>query len=130
VYQPGFAKKAKPFVSLSDAESNLQSSDDRFSEFANLFNEPALTIIPSYSRKPKEVKMKPDIHPVYATATVRCACGNTYQTRSTQAEIHTDICAQCHPFFTGKQKLVDTAGRVERFRQKYGKQAAGSSSET
>ena len=68
--------------------------------------------------------MKPYIHPVYATATVRCACGNSYQTRSTQAEIHTDICAQCHPFFTGKQKLVDTAGRVERFRQKYGKPAA------
>jgi large subunit ribosomal protein L31 len=63
--------------------------------------------------------MKADIHPVHATATVKCACGNTYQTRSTQAEIHTDICAQCHPFFTGKQKLVDTAGRVERFRQKY-----------
>ncbi len=63
--------------------------------------------------------MKSVIHPVYATATVKCACGNTYQTRSTMAEIHTDICAQCHPFFTGKQKLVDTAGRVERFRQKY-----------
>jgi large subunit ribosomal protein L31 len=66
--------------------------------------------------------MKPDIHPVYATATVRCACGNTYQTRSTQAEIHTDICANCHPFFTGKQKLV------ERFRQKYGKPAAAAPS--
>ncbi len=71
-----------------------------------------------------ESAMKPDIHPVYATATVKCACGNTYQTRSTQAEIHTDICAACHPFFTGKQKLVDTAGRVERFRQKYGKPGA------
>jgi large subunit ribosomal protein L31 len=69
----------------------------------------------------REHMMKADIHPVYATATVKCACGNTYQTRSTQAEIHTDICAQCHPFFTGKQKLVDTAGRVERFRQKYAK---------
>ena len=68
--------------------------------------------------------MKTDIHPVYATATVRCACGNTYQTRSTSAEIHTDICAQCHPFFTGKQKLVDTAGRVERFRQKYAAKTA------
>lgn len=65
--------------------------------------------------------MKADIHPQYATATVRCACGNTFKTRSTSAEIHTDICAQCHPFFTGKQKLVDTAGRVERFRQKYTK---------
>ena len=63
--------------------------------------------------------MKADIHPVYATATVFCACGNKFQTRSTQAEIHTDICAACHPFFTGKQKLIDTAGRVERFRQKY-----------
>jgi large subunit ribosomal protein L31 len=64
--------------------------------------------------------MKTDIHPEYATATVICACGNTFETRSTQAEIHTDICSNCHPFFTGKQKLVDTAGRVERFRQKYG----------
>jgi large subunit ribosomal protein L31 len=66
--------------------------------------------------------MKPDIHPEYATATVKCACGNTFQTRSTQAEIHTD--SQCHPFFTGKQRLVDTAGRVERFRQKFAKQAS------
>ena len=65
--------------------------------------------------------MKPEIHPVYATATVKCACGNTYQTRSTQAEIHTDICAQCHPFFTGKQKLIDTEGRVDRFQKKYQK---------
>jgi len=65
--------------------------------------------------------MKPDIHPVYARARVTCACGNTFETRSTQAEIHLDICAACHPFFTGKQKLVDTAGRVERFRQKYSK---------
>jgi len=70
--------------------------------------------------------MKPDIHPVYATATVRCACGNTYQTRSTQAEIHTDICASCHPFFTGKQKLLDTEGRVERFTKKYGAQTSES----
>jgi large subunit ribosomal protein L31 len=74
--------------------------------------------------------MKADIHPVYATATVKCACGNTYQTRSTQAEIHTDICAQCHPFFTGKQKLVDTAGRVERFRQKYGNKKGAASATT
>jgi large subunit ribosomal protein L31 len=67
--------------------------------------------------------VKKDIHPAYATATVKCACGNTFTTRSTQAEIHTDICAACHPFFTGKQKLIDTAGRVERFRQKYEKQS-------
>lgn len=67
--------------------------------------------------------MKAGIHPEYHTATVKCACGNTFQTRSTQAEIHTDICNVCHPFFTGKQKLIDTAGRVERFRQKYGDRA-------
>src|SRR4029078_11853626 len=65
-----------------------------------------------------EGRMKNDIHPADTSATVKCACGNTFQTRSTQAEIHTDVCSQCHPFFTGKQKLVDTAGRVERFRQK------------
>ncbi|MDB4875665.1 MAG: rpmE [Gemmatimonadetes bacterium] len=68
--------------------------------------------------------MKNDIHPEYATATVKCACGNTFQTRSTQAEIHTDVCAQCHPFFTGKQRLMDTAGRIERFRQKFAKPTA------
>ena len=63
--------------------------------------------------------MKPEIHPTYATATVSCACGNTFQTRSTHAQIQTDICAACHPFFTGKQKLIDTAGRVERFQRKF-----------
>jgi large subunit ribosomal protein L31 len=68
--------------------------------------------------------MKADIHPVYATAKITCACGNSFETRSTQYEIHLDICAACHPFFTGKQKLIDTAGRVERFRQKYAKPAA------
>ncbi len=68
--------------------------------------------------------MKPEIHPVYATAKVMCACGNTFETRSTRAEIHLDICAACHPFFTGKQKMIDTAGRVERFRQKYAKAGA------
>jgi large subunit ribosomal protein L31 len=66
-----------------------------------------------------EAPVKSGIHPEYATATVRCACGNTFQTRSTVAELHLDICSACHPFFTGKQKLIDTAGRVERFRQKY-----------
>ncbi|MEP7343711.1 MAG: 50S ribosomal protein L31 [Gemmatimonadaceae bacterium] len=63
--------------------------------------------------------MKPEIHPEYATATVRCACGNSWQTRSTVSELHLDVCSNCHPFFTGKQKLLDTAGRVERFRLKY-----------
>ncbi|HXG64565.1 MAG TPA: 50S ribosomal protein L31 [Blastocatellia bacterium] len=65
--------------------------------------------------------MKPDIHPKYVDATVHCACGETWQTRSTQKEIRLEICSSCHPFFTGKQKLVDTAGRVERFNRKYGR---------
>src|SRR5947199_10844340 len=68
--------------------------------------------------------MKTDIHPEYATATVKCACGNTFLTRSTQAEIHTDVCADCHPFYTGKQRFMDTAGRIERFRQKFAKPGA------
>ncbi|MBA4070272.1 MAG: 50S ribosomal protein L31 [Gemmatimonas sp.] len=68
--------------------------------------------------------MKADIHPVYATTTVRCACGNTFQTRSVRDEIHLDICSNCHPFYTGKQKLIDTAGRVERFNQKFKRKAA------
>jgi len=63
--------------------------------------------------------VKPGIHPNYQRATVQCACGNTFVTRSTTPVIHVEICAQCHPFYTGKQKLLDTAGRVERFRQKY-----------
>ncbi|MGD1276100.1 MAG: 50S ribosomal protein L31 [Tepidisphaeraceae bacterium] len=64
--------------------------------------------------------MKPKIHPRYQTCTVHCACGNTFVTRSTMAKINVDICSQCHPFFTGKQKFVDTAGRVERFSKKFG----------
>lgn len=63
--------------------------------------------------------MKADIHPTYFLATVKCACGNTFQTGSTKETIHLDICSACHPYFTGKQKLVDTAGRVERFKRKY-----------
>ena len=84
-------------------------------------------IFRSYVTLNPEASVKTDIHPTYATATVKCACGNTFVTRSTQAEIHTDICSACHPFFTGKQKLIDTAGRVERFRQKYAGTAGKSS---
>jgi large subunit ribosomal protein L31 len=69
--------------------------------------------------------MKQDIHPDYQVATVHCACGNQFETRSTNKDIHVEICAICHPYYTGRQKLVDTAGRVERFRQKWGKQKAG-----
>ena len=64
--------------------------------------------------------MKEGIHPEYKDTKVTCACGNTFMTKSTRApEINIDICNQCHPFFTGKQKLVDSAGRVERFKRKY-----------
>lgn len=64
--------------------------------------------------------MKTDIHPKYHDINVSCACGNTFATRSTRAgELHIEICAACHPFFTGKQKLVDTAGRVDRFNKRY-----------
>ena len=65
--------------------------------------------------------MKPKIHPDYRTVTVTCSCGNTWDTRSTllRDDLHVEVCSQCHPFYTGKQKIVDTAGRVERFRQKY-----------
>jgi large subunit ribosomal protein L31 len=65
--------------------------------------------------------MKEKIHPKYTEATVECACGNVIETRSTRGSFKIDICSNCHPFFTGKQKLVDSAGRVERFRKKYGR---------
>jgi large subunit ribosomal protein L31 len=65
--------------------------------------------------------MKQGIHPDYAKATVRCSCGNTFETRATTPEIHVELCNQCHPFYTGKQKLVDTGGRVDRFRRRYAK---------
>jgi len=64
--------------------------------------------------------MKSGIHPEYETAKITCACGRATETRTTVGEIHVEICSHCHPFFTGRQKLVDTAGRVERFRAKYG----------
>lgn len=65
--------------------------------------------------------MKKDIHPAYKETTITCACGEVIQTRSTKENIRVEICSQCHPFYTGKQKLVDTAGRVERFKKRYGK---------
>ena len=63
--------------------------------------------------------MKQGVHPEYKTATVKCACGNEFETRSTKSELRVDICSKCHPFFTGKQKLVDTGGRVGRFNRKF-----------
>ena len=67
--------------------------------------------------------MKTGIHPEYFEATVTCACGEIFQTRSTVKNIHVEICSKCHPFFTGKQKLIDSEGRVERFKRKYNKKA-------
>ena len=68
--------------------------------------------------------MKTDIHPEYTATRVHCtSCGTEFETRSTQAEIHVDVCSACHPFYTGKQKLVDTGGRVERFKRRAAKRA-------
>jgi large subunit ribosomal protein L31 len=65
--------------------------------------------------------VKTDIHPEYVECTVRCSCGNTFTTRSTVPELRVELCSECHPFYTGKQKLVDTGGRVERFQRRYAK---------
>jgi len=64
--------------------------------------------------------MKENIHPKYGEAVVKCACGETFTTGSTKKSLHVEICSKCHPFFTGKQKLVDTGGRVEKFKKKFG----------
>ena len=64
--------------------------------------------------------MKKDIHPKYKSARITCACGNVIETRSTAGDMSVEICSNCHPFFTGKQKFIDTAGRIERFKKKYG----------
>jgi large subunit ribosomal protein L31 len=68
--------------------------------------------------------MKADIHPDYVLAHVRCACGNEFETRSTKPELHVEICSACHPFYTGKQKLLDTGGRVERFQRRLARASA------
>ena len=69
--------------------------------------------------------MKAEVHPTYSEITVTCSCGNVFKTRSTLAkDLQVEVCSACHPFYTGKQKMVDTAGRVEKFRQKYARKAA------
>ena len=70
--------------------------------------------------------MKAGIHPEYTLANVHCSCGNQFFTRSTQADLHVELCSECHPFYTGKQKILDTGGRVARFEARFGKAAAGS----
>ena len=71
--------------------------------------------------------MKKEIHPKYGPAVIRCACCNVIETRSTKPEISVDICSACHPLFTGKQKLIDTAGRIDKFQKKFGGRVAGKS---
>jgi large subunit ribosomal protein L31 len=68
--------------------------------------------------------MKPEIHPTYHQVQVHCACGETFMTGSTKKELRVEICSKCHPFFTGKQKLVDSAGRIDRFKQRFAKKEA------
>jgi large subunit ribosomal protein L31 len=70
--------------------------------------------------------MQSGIHPEYKKSIITCVCGNTFETRSTAGDLKLEICSNCHPFFTGRQKLVDSAGRVERYNKKYGKKAAPS----
>jgi large subunit ribosomal protein L31 len=65
--------------------------------------------------------MKADIHPEYVEAQVHCSCGNTFTTRSTKATLNVELCSECHPFYTGKQKLVDSGGRIEKFERRYGR---------
>jgi len=66
-------------------------------------------------------RVKTEIHPAYEVTTVRCSCGNEFETRSTKQDLHVEICSNCHPFYTGRQKLVDTGGRVERFQRRAAK---------
>jgi large subunit ribosomal protein L31 len=69
--------------------------------------------------------MKADIHPRYETTVVTCSCGNSFTTRSTKRDLHVELCSECHPFYTGKQKLVDTGGRIDRFERRYGRRKKG-----
>jgi large subunit ribosomal protein L31 len=73
--------------------------------------------------------MKTDIHPEYKTVTVTCSCGNSFDTRSTADQLRVELCSECHPFYTGKQKLVDTGGRIDRFERRYGRRRKGGEAE-
>ena len=73
--------------------------------------------------------MKAEIHPNYQAAIITCTCGNTIRTRATKADMHVDVCSDCHPFFTGEQRIVDTAGRVERFQRRYAMSAPAAETE-
>ena len=104
-----------------DKIKTTKSNDEFLAEIAKAPTPAGLR--PSCQTKENRT-MKADIHPKYEDATVRCSCGNTFTTRSTKAELHVELCNECHPFYTGKQKLVDTGGRVERFERRYGNRAA------
>lgn len=71
--------------------------------------------------------MKADIHPEYGAASVRCSCGATFETRSTKSDLHVEMCNECHPFYTGRQRLVDTGGRIERFERRFGRRGRSKS---
>jgi large subunit ribosomal protein L31 len=73
-----------------------------------------------FTKRSRVIEMKENIHPKYGEAVAKCACGETFVTGSTKSNLHVEICSKCHPFFTGKQKLVDTGGRVEKFKKKFG----------
>jgi large subunit ribosomal protein L31 len=72
--------------------------------------------------------MKADIHPEYVETSVKCSCGNTFTTRSTKSDLRVELCSECHPFYTGKQKLVDSGGRIEKFERRYGRRKSASPS--
>ena len=72
--------------------------------------------------------MKADIHPEYVETSVKCSCGNTFTTRSTKSDLRVELCSECHPFYTGKQKLVDSGGRIEKFEKRYGRRKSASPS--
>src|SRR5437763_9568672 len=85
---------------------------------------PGSVVYCPFAQDPKEQAVKEGIHPKYHDIEARCACGATWKTRSTKPELHLEICNNCHPFFTGRQKLIDTEGRVERFTKRFGVQTS------
>jgi large subunit ribosomal protein L31 len=91
---------------------------------ARICDAPLLAAVGRSSPRLDLKTMKTGIHPDYVLSHVHCSCGNDFYTRSTKPELHVEICSQCHPFYTGKQKLVDTGGRVERFRRRAAKRAS------
>jgi large subunit ribosomal protein L31 len=107
----------------ADGESGTRESDEneggpvKLDEYNAWYNSSFIGVL-------KELAVKEGIHPTYQEVEARCACGNTFKTRSTKSELHLEICSACHPFFTGRQKLIDTEGRVERFTKKYGLQTS------